>query len=239
MTAASALRARVRALDWTRVAADLDATGFARIPRLLSASECRALAALYTEDRRFRSTVSMERHRFGAGEYRYFARPLPATVAALRTALYPPLASIANRWQERLGTGAPYPARHAGFLERCRAAGQTHPTPLLLSYDVGGYNRLHQDLYGAVAFPLQVAFLLSRPGRDFEGGEFLLHEQRPRMQSRADAIALRQGEAIVFPNRERPVRGVRGFHRAQHRHGVSRLYAGRRLALGVIFHDAK
>lgn len=232
------LRERVVRIDWRRVGESLDELGHARIPRLLDAAACRRLAALYADDARFRSTVSMERHRFGAGEYRYFAAPLPPLVAWLRARLYPPLARIANDWQERLGR-EPFPARLAGLARVCAAAGQRRPTPLLLRYEAGGFNNLHQDLYGEVAFPLQLTVQLSRPGRDFEGGEFLLVEQRPRQQSRGEAVALAQGEAIVFPTRERPVEGARGIYRAGVRHGVSRLHSGRRTALGIIFHDAR
>jgi hypothetical protein len=230
---------RVAAVDWEAAFAALDAHGHARLPGLLRAADCRALASLYADDARFRSTISMERHRFGQGEYRYFGRPLPPLVAALRRALYPPLAGLANRWQSRLGAGEPYPRSHTAFLRRCHQAGQRRPTPLLLRYGPDGFNCLHQDLYGAVAFPLQVAILLSDPDRDFEGGEFLLVEQRPRQQSRGEAIALRRGEAIVFPTRERPVQGTRGIHRATLRHGVSRVRRGQRTTLGIIFHDAK
>ena len=233
------VESRVRSRDWDEVAAQLDALGHARLPRLLRAAECRALARLYGEDERFRKTVDMERHRFGRGEYRYFARPLPPLVTALRRALYPPLARIANRWQERLGLSERYEKSLRAFLARCRREGQTRPTPLLLRYEQGGENNLHQDLYGSVAFPLQVAVLLSKPGRDFEGGDFLLVEQRPRQQSRGEAIALAQGEAVVFPTRERPVEGARGVYRAQLRHGASRLLSGERSVLGIIFHDAR
>ncbi len=227
------------AIDWHAVQAALDEVGHARIPRLLSSSECRGVATLYARDERFRSTVNMEQHRFGRGEYRYFARPLPPLVEVLRRALYPPLARVANSWQERLSAPDRYERSLAGFLRRCRAAGQARPTPLLLRYEREGFNCLHQDLYGSVAFPLQVTMLLSRPERDFRGGDFLLVEQRPRQQSRGEAVALRHGEAIIFPTRERPVEGARGPYRAQLRHGVSRLLSGERIALGIIFHDAK
>jgi hypothetical protein len=230
---------RVAAIDWRRVHADLDAQGHARIPRLLAPEECRALAALYAQDALFRSTVSLERFRFGRGEYRYFARPLPAQVEGLRAALYPPLAAIANAWQERLGAPQRFERTLGAFLRRCHAAGQKRPTPLLLHYRAGDYNCLHQDLYGPLAFPLQLTALLAEPGRDFEGGEFLLVEQRPRQQSRGEAVALAQGEAIVFPTRERPVAGSRGVHRAVMRHGVSTLRRGERTTLGIIFHDAR
>jgi len=235
----NALRARVAGIDWARVHAELDERGHARIPRLLRPAECRRLAALYARDARFRSTISMERFRFGRGEYRYFSRPLPPLVAALRSLLHPPLAEIANAWQQRLGAAARFELSSREFLRRCHAAGQTRPTPLLLRYAAGGFNCLHQDVYGPVAFPLQLTLQLSRPGQDFEGGEFLLVEQRPRQQSRGEAVALVQGEAIVFPTRERPVAGARGDYRALIRHGVSTLHAGSRTTLGIIFHDAR
>jgi hypothetical protein len=232
--------ARVAALDWPRIAADLDAYGCAVIGPLLDADECAALAAHYDDDdARFRSRVVMARHGFGRGEYKYFAYPLPAAVAALRTALYPQLARIANRWNEQMGVAPRYPDDHAAWLARCHAAGQTKPTPLLLRYGAGDYNCLHQDLYGEHVFPLQATVLLSRPGDDFSGGEFLLTEQRPRMQSRAEVVPLRQGEAVIFPVHHRPVAGTRGTYRVNMRHGVSRLRGGRRHTLGVIFHDAR
>jgi hypothetical protein len=234
-----AIRERIAAVDWSRVARALGERGHARLPGFLTASECRELASLYRREECFRKTVSLERHRFGAGEYKYFAYPLPPLVARLRAQLFPPLADIANDWLGQLGSPERIPHQHPRFLERCRAEGQTRPTPLLLHYRADGFNCLHQDLYGALAFPLQMTFLLSRPQRDFTGGEFLLVEQRPRQQSRGEAIALRSGEGIVFPTRERPVRGARGFHRAQLRHGVSRVRSGERLTLGIIFHDAK
>jgi hypothetical protein len=236
---AGPLTARLRALDWAGLRDDLDQRGHARIPGLLDPAQCRTIASLYARDERFRSTVDMQRHRFGLGEYRYFARPLPPVVEALRRGLYPLLARVANAWQERLGETTRYERALEGFLRRCRRAGQTRPTPLLLRYQADGFNCLHRDLYGSVAFPLQVTVLLSRPGDDFEGGEFLLVEQRPRQQSRGEAIALRQGEAIVFPTRERPVAGARGVLRAQLRHGISRVQRGERYALGIIFHDAR
>jgi hypothetical protein len=224
--------------DWKRIADDLDRWGYARIPRVLGARECAQLAALYPRDATFRKTISMDAHRFGSGEYRYFRYPLPVRVQALRAALYPKLASIANAWQARLGDATRFEPTLAGFLRRCHAQGQQRPTPLLLHYEAGGFNNLHQDLYGPIAFPLQVTIQLSRPGVDFEGGEFLLVEQRPRQQSRGCAIALAQGEAIVFATRERPVEGTRGVYRAALRHGVSPLHAGSRTTLGIIFHDA-
>lgn len=230
---------RLAGFDWAGVARDLESQGYARLPGLLRARECRDISRLYDREDRFRSVISMERYRFGAGEYKYFARPLPELVEALRVGLYPPLAEIANRWQERLRSRDRFPKQLAGFLARCRAEGQERPTPLLLRYGPGGYNRLHQDRYGAIAFPLQVACLLSRPEAEFRGGEFLLVEQRPRMQLRGEALALRRGEGLVFPNRERPVRGVRGDHRAVMRHGVSAVRSGERKALGILFHDAR
>lgn len=231
---------RVASVDWESVAAELDAVGHARLPRFLETRECRALAALWDDAKRFRKRVDLAQHRFGdEGEYQYFAYPLPETVASLRHTLYPPLAKIANAWRERLGSPERHPASLGDFLAHCHREGQTRPTPLLLRYDAGGYNRLHQDLYGAIAFPLQVAFLLSCPERDFSGGEFLLLEQRPREQARVEVVALAQGEAIVFPNRERPVRGPRGDRRVQVRHGVARIHSGQRTTLGAIFHDAK
>jgi hypothetical protein len=232
------LEGRLDGVDWARVAAELDERGHARLPGLLRAAECRSLAALWRRRELFRSHVDMGRQRFGEGEYRYFAAPLPPLVARLRAGLYPPLARIANAWAKRLG-GERYPAGLEGFLRLCRRGGQTRPTPLLLRYEEGGYNRLHQDLYGALAFPLQVAVLLSQPQRDFRGGEFMLVEHRPRMQSRGEALVLERGEAVVFPNRERPVRGAHGFARAQVRHGVSTVRGRQRLTLGVIFHDAR
>lgn len=230
---------RLAAADWTSAARALDERGCATIPALLKPAECAELAAMYDQRERFRSRVVMERLRFGVGEYKYFARPLPPLVEALRAALYPRLAPIANRWASAMGRGEPYPSKLSGFLAICRAAGQTRPTPLLLRYEAGGYNCLHQDLYGEIAFPIQLTCLLSRPGADFEGGEFLLLENRPRAQSRGEAIALEQGEGILFATSERPIAGNRGYYRAVMRHGVSRIRRGRRLTLGVIFHDAR
>ncbi len=232
------VRERVASYDWKDVGRCLDTAGYARLPGLLSARECSGLARLYGDEARFRARVSMEQHRFGAGEYKYFTYPLPPLVGRLRAALYPRLARIANQWCEVLGAEQRFPRSLGRFLAHCRAEGQERPTPLLLHYVAEGFNCLHQDLYGAVAFPLQVTCLLSRPERDFSGGEFLLVEQRPRMQSRGEAVALHAGEAIVFPNAERPVRGTRGFYRAQVRHGVSRIRTGERMTLGLIFHDA-
>ncbi|MCR5879924.1 2OG-Fe(II) oxygenase [Phenylobacterium sp. J367] len=237
MDAAPAL-SRTESIDWPAVAADLDAHGCALIPRLLDPDTCAAVAGGYDDARLYRSTVVMARHGFGRGEYRYFAYPLPDLVADLRASLYPPLAAIANRWNTILGVEGRYPAAHGDYLARCHGAGQVRPTPLLLRYGPGDYNCLHQDLYGEHVFPLQIAILLDEPGRDFEGGEFVLTEQRPRMQSRAEVVPLRQGDAVVFPVRERPVVGGRGPYPVNLRHGVSRLRAGRRHTLGVIFHDA-
>ena len=229
---------RVEAIDWQRVADDLDEQGCAVLERLLTLAECRAIAALYGDDDRFRSRVVMARHGFGRGEYKYFAYPLPDLIASLRTQIYPHLARIANRWNEAMGIDVRYPAEHAAFLELCHKAGQLRPTPLLLQYGPGDYNCLHQDLYGALAFPLQASILLSEPGRDFTGGEFVLTEQQPRMQSRPEVVPLRQGDAVVFAVHHRPVQGTRGTYRVNMRHGVSRLRSGQRHTLGVIFHDA-
>jgi hypothetical protein len=216
----------------------LDARGFAIIERLLAPDQCAAVAAMYPDDAPFRSHIHMARHGFGRGEYKYFAYPLPAPIAALRTALYPPLAGIANRWNDALGIDVRFPADHAAFLDRCHSAGQTRPTPLLLRYGAGDYNCLHQDLYGEHVFPLQVAILLAEPTRDFSGGEFVITEQRPRMQSRASVVPLRQGDAVVFAVHHRPVRGTRGTYRVNLRHGVSEVLSGQRHTLGIIFHDA-
>jgi hypothetical protein len=229
----------VAAIGWQQIAAELDAYGCATVGPLLTRAQCEAVGGMYALEAPFRSRIVMARHGFGSGEYKYFAYPLPPLVEALRTALYPHLAGIANRWNEKMGIDVRYPPEHAEFLERCHAAGQTKPTPLLLQYAAGDYNCLHQDLYGEHVFPLQVAVLLSAPGVDFTGGEFVLTEQRPRMQSRAEVVPLRQGEAVVFPVHHRPVQGTRGVYRVNMRHGVSRLRSGRRYTLGVIFHDAK
>jgi len=237
--AARSIEARLATLDWQRIAASLDAEGCAHIGAVLSPAECRSLAAMYDDDARFRSRIVMTRHGFGRGEYKYFAAPLPEVVAALRTALYPPLAAIANRWNAALGVEVRYPEAHEDFLARCRRAGQTKPTPLLLRYGEGDYNCLHQDLYGEQVFPLQVAFLLSEPARDFTGGEFVLTEQRQRMQSRAEVVPLGQGNGVIFPVHHRPVQGKRGVYRVTMRHGVSRVRSGHRHTLGVIFHDAR
>jgi hypothetical protein len=233
-----AFTAEVAGPHWPEIEHELDAHGCALIPRLLDRGACETAAAWYDRDSLFRSTVVMARHGFGRGEYRYFADPLPPLVQGLRETLYPPLAAIANRWAAALGLGDRYPQTHAAYLARCHAAGQLRPTPLLLRYEPGDFNCLHQDLYGELHFPLQVAILLSEPGRDFQGGEFVLTEQRPRMQSRVEVAPLRQGDAVVFPVRERPVRGAKGIYRVNLRHGVSRIRSGRRLTLGVIFHDA-
>jgi hypothetical protein len=225
-------------LDWERIGADLDAHGCAVVPGLLDAAACTALAASYTNPALFRSRVVMERHGFGRGEYQYFAYPLPEPVAHLRAALYPPLATIANRWHRQLHIDGRFPPDHKAFIARCHAAGQLRPTPLLLRYQAGDYNCLHQDLYGEMVFPLQVALLLSQPGEDFTGGEFVLTEQRPRMQSRAEVVPLQQGDAVIFPVNLRPVNGARGPYRVAMRHGVSRLKSGMRHTVGIIFHDA-
>ena len=226
------------AVDWERVSRDLDARGNVVLQQLLPPDECRALAALYPTDRGFRSRIVMGRHGFGRGEYKYFDYPLPEPVAALRTALYPHLVATANRWNEAMGIAVRYPAEHAEFVARCHAAGQRKPTPLLLQYEAEDYNCLHQDVYGDHVFPVQVAILLSEPGRDFTGGEFVMTEQRPRMQSRAEVVPLRQGDAVAFAVRHRPVPGTRGTYRVNLRHGVSRIRSGRRHTLGIIFHDA-
>jgi hypothetical protein len=234
-----AVAERIAALDWDALAADLDAHGCATTPALLTPADCAALAASYDIDALFRSRVIMARHGFGRGEYKYFAYPLPDVIAALRAALYPRLAPIANRWNEAIGIAVRYPDEHEAFLTRCRKAGQSKPTPLLLQYGPGDYNCLHQDVYGEHVFPLQATVLLSRPSVDFTGGEFVLTEQRPRMQSRTEVVALRQGEAVIFPVRQRPVQGTRGVYRVNMRHGVSRLRSGRRHTAGIIFHDAR
>ena len=229
---------RVAALDWA-LESELDAHGCATIGPLLTADECAALAGRYPDDTLFRSRIVMARHGFGRGEYKYFAYPLPEVVASLRGTLYPRLARIANRWNEAMGIATRYPAEHREFLDRCRDAGQVRPTPLLLRYEPGDYNCLHQDLYGEHVFPLQATVLLSRPGDDFTGGAFVLTEQRPRMQSRAEVVPLRQGEMVIFPVHHRPVQGSRGIYRVTMRHGVSRIRSGSRHTLGVIFHDAR
>ena len=230
---------RIAALDWSSIAVALDERGYGTTGVLLTAQECAALAASYDTEALFRSRIVMARHGFGRGEYKYFAYPLPEPVATLRSELYPALAGIADRWNEMLGVNLRYPREHAAYLARCRKAGQAKPTPLLLQYGPDDYNCLHQDIYGEHVFPLQATFLLSQPGADFSGGEFVLTEQRPRMQSRVEVVPLQRGEAVIFPVHHRPVEGARGIYRVNMRHGVSRLRSGRRCTLGVIFHDAK
>lgn len=232
--------ARTGSVDWTRVVAELDRQGWAILPGLLDAGDCNAVAALYDEGpgAMFRSHVVMARYGFGRGEYRYFSYPLPSVIDELRRELYGSLAPVANDWQHRLGSKSLFPVEHAAFLEQCRAAGQTRPTPLLLKYGDGDYNCLHQDLYGEQVFPMQVAILLSEPERDFEGGEFVLTEQRPRMQSRVAVVPLRQGDGVIFAVNGRPVRGTRGDYRVTMRHGVSEVRRGHRYTMGIIFHDA-
>jgi hypothetical protein len=229
----------IESLDWPAIRTHLDRSGWAMLERLLPADSCEAVARSYTDDRQFRSQVIMARHGFGRGEYKYFAYPLPPIVSRLRSSLYSHLAPIANAWNESMAIGVRFPEAHADFIDRCHHAGQTKPTPLLLKYEEGDYNCLHQDLYGEHVFPLQVAILLSDPGRDFTGGEFVLTEQRPRMQSRAEVVPLRGGDGVAFAVHHRPVQGTRGPYRVNMRHGVSRLRSGRRYTLGVIFHDAQ
>jgi hypothetical protein len=238
ISSANAL-SRIRTLDWERISRELDDQGNAILERILSADECQALAALYPDDSLFRSRVVMSRHGFGRGEYKYFDYPLPEVVEEIRTAIYSRLAHIANRWNALMGLEVGYPETHSEFLKRCHDAGQLRPTPLLLQYGEGDYNCLHQDLYGEHVFPIQVTILLSEPGTDFTGGEFILTEQRPRMQSRPEVVPLRQGDAVAFAVYHRPVRGKRGSYRVNMRHGVSRLRSGHRHTLGIIFHDAK
>ena len=230
---------RVEKLDWERVWQELDAQGGVMIGRLLSPDESQSLAALYPKDDIFRSRVVMARHGFGRGEYKYFRYPLPDLIAGLRTAIYPHLVPIANRWNEAMGIDVRYPEEHADFIERCRQAGQDKPTPLLLQYGADDYNCLHQDLYGEHVFPLQLTILLSRPDKDFSGGEFVMTEQRPRMQSRPLVVLLRQGDGVVFAVHNRPVQGTRGTYRVNLRHGVSRVRSGHRHTVGIIFHDAQ
>lgn len=230
---------RLQAVNWTTLGADLDARGYAVIPQLLAAEACSAISARYDEDALFRSRVVMARHGYGRGEYRYFAYPLPSLVSELRTQVYAQLVLLANRWNQEMGIAVSYPETHAEFIARCHTAGQVRPTPLLLRYGVDDCNCLHQDLYGEHVFPLQLAILLSRPGADFSGGEFVLTEQRPRMQSRVEVVPLNQGDAVIFAVHQRPVQGSRGSYRVNLRHGVSRLRSGRRHTLGVIFHDAQ
>ena len=230
---------RIAGLDWRAIAEQLDGHACAVVSALLAERECSSLIGSYAREEFFRSRVVMSRHGYGRGEYKYFSYPLPAVVSDLRSALYPPLAEIANRWYETMGIDVRFPNEHAAFLERCHAAGQTKPTPLLLRYGEGDYNCLHQDLYGEHVFPLQVAFLLADPGSDFTGGEFVLTEQRPRMQSRVEVVALKRGDGVIFPVRQRPVQGARGIYRVNLRHGVSCVRSGERTTLGVIFHDAQ
>ncbi|TAJ73491.1 MAG: proline hydroxylase [Phenylobacterium sp.] len=229
---------RIEAVDWPRVSAELDGQGWAILPKLLDAAEADAIAGLYAREAGFRSRVVMARHGFGRGEYRYFSYPLPDPVQSLRAAAYPRLAPIANRWHERMGNAVRFPDDHAAFLDRCHQAGQTRPTPLLLEYGPDDYNCLHRDLYGEHVFPLQIAVLLDQPGEDFMGGEFVMTEQRPRMQTRPMVLPLRKGDAAVFAVAGRPVKGVRGDYQVKLNHGVSKLHAGRRHTLGIIFHDA-
>ncbi len=235
----TSLKQRVASCDWPQLAAQLDERGYALTSPLLSPAECDELIGLYADCQGFRSRVVMERHNFGRGEYQYFAAPLPALVAELRESFYPPLADIANRWMERMNQVERFPPALAEFIAVCHRHRQTRPTPLLLRYEANDYNCLHQDLYGEVAFPLQAACVLNQHGRDYTGGEFLLNEQRPRAQTRGEAITIDQGQFIIFPNRYRPVRGTRGDYRVNMRHGLSRLRSGERYCLGVIFHDAK
>jgi len=236
--AAAGIAVHVAGLDWQAIEAELLSHGYATVPGMLTAEECRAMAAQYAQPELFRSRVVMSQHGFGSGEYQYFRYPLPSMVVALRQSLYGPLAQIANRWHELLGVDSRFPAEHTEFLARCHAAGQQRPTPLLLQYQAGDYNCLHQDLYGEQVFPLQAAILLSEPGRDFEGGELVLTEQRPRMQSRVEVVPWQRGDLVIFPVDPRPVQGARGVYRVHMRHGVSRLRSGRRHTLGIIFHDA-
>ena len=239
VVAAPSSGTRLAAIDWQRVGGDIDRHGAAILSGVLSREECFTLVSSYTQDRLFRSRIVMASHGFGRGEYKYFSYPLPEVVASLRTALYAPLARIANRWNEAMKAGIRYPDEHDVFLRRCHKSGQTKPTPLLLQYREGDYNCLHQDLYGEHVFPLQVTFLLSEPGRDFTGGEFVLTEQRPRMQSRVEVVTLGWGDGVIFPVNRRPVEGSRGVYRVTMRHGVSRIASGHRHTLGIIFHDAQ
>ncbi|MCT2399903.1 2OG-Fe(II) oxygenase [Novosphingobium mangrovi (ex Huang et al. 2023)] len=230
---------RLSKCDWNAFAEEMNGYGYATLPGILTAEECGNIAAAYSQEAHFRSRVHMARHGFGKGEYRYFKYPLPDPINALRTALYPRLAGIANYWNERMGIRLRYPEVHQNFLRQCHEAGQTRPTPLLLQYVTGDFNCLHQDLYGDLVFPIQVAFLLSMPGRDFTGGEFVLTEQRPRMQSRAEVVPMHQGDAIAFAVHNRPIKGTKGTYRVNLRHGVSRIRSGMRHSLGIIFHDAR
>ncbi|CAA9888433.1 Proline hydroxylase [Candidatus Methylobacter favarea] len=229
---------RVNALEWQRVSQDLDSQGNALLENLISSAECRTLAELYTKEAIFRRRIIMEQHGYGQGEYKYFSYPLPDMIDGLRMAIYPHLAPLANRWNEAMGIDVRYPAQHADFIARCHEAGQIRPTPLLLQYQTGDYNCLHQDLYGEHVFPLQVAILLSEPGTDFTGGEFVLTEQRPRRQARPEVVPLRQGDAVIFAVHRRPMQSIRGIYKVNLRHGVSRVRSGHRYTLGIIFHDA-
>jgi len=236
----TSIRNRIDALDWSSASESLSARGYAVTAPILTMEECAEITALYADVSRFRSHVIMERHRFGVGDYKYFANPLPGIVADLRTSAYPHLAKVANDWGKAFGeTKALYPSGHEAFLQLCHKAGQDKPTPLVLHYEAGGFNCLHQDLYGEIAFPLQMVFLLGQRGRDWEGGEFLLVEQQPRAQSKAEVVGADQGQAIIFTTRYRPVKGSRGYYRVNVRHGVSRVHRGTRYTLGIIFHDAK
>jgi uncharacterized protein len=232
------VESRIAALQWPSIEAELDAHGAAIVPSLITPDECHHLTALYDDDNMFRSRVVMARHGFGRGEYRYFRYPLPPLIAALRAAVYPRLVPLAERWHEAMGLPARFPSRHDDWIQRCHAAGQARPTPLLLRYRSGDYNCLHQDVYGEHVFPLQLVLLLSQPGRDFVGGEFVMTEQRPRMQTRPMVLALQRGDGALIAVRQRPVRGARGFYRVNLRHGVARVRGGERLTAGVIFHDA-
>ena len=238
-TVQTGIASRCGDLDWVGIAGTLDREGFATVAGLLRTDQCGALADYYRDDSRFRSRVVMARHGFGRGEYKYFDNPLPQLVADLRTALYPPLSGIANRWNDEMSVETRYPDSHAAYLNQCHTAGQTKPTPLILKYEAGDYNCLHQDLYGEMVFPLQITCLLSQPERDFTGGEFVMTAQRPRMQSRALVVPLQQGDGVIFPVRQRPVQGVKRRYRVNMRHGVSRVRSGRRFTLGIIFHDAQ
>jgi hypothetical protein len=235
----TSIAARLSALDWEALERALWDQGYAKTPPLLTPAECEEMVALYADDARFRSRVDMARYRFGDGDYKYLAHPLPPLVQSLRSESYPRLAALANAWEGKLGSRTRYPDDLTGLLALCRRHGQTKPTPLVLHYEAGGYNCLHQDLYGDVAFPLQITAFLSRRGEDYEGGDFLLVEQRPRAQSRGEAIHTEQGELVIFPTRHRPVRGARGWYRTTMRHGVSTITRGTRYTLGIIFHDAK
>lgn len=237
-TGSGAIQARVEAVDWTKVHSDLDAQGWAIVPRLLTPEEANSIAGLYQQEQGFRRQIIMAQHGYGRGEYKYFSYPLPPLIEALRTATYRRLVPIANRWHERMGNEVRFPREHAAFLDRCHQAGQVRPTPLLLEYTADDYNCLHRDLYGEHVFPIQIAILLDQPGEDFEGGEFVMTEQRPRMQSRAMVLPLRKGDAAVFAVNSRPIKGARGDHQVKLNHGVSKLHSGKRHTVGIIFHDA-